>query len=52
MLNKIPTDPEILASKVDHVVAKIDKQLFEVFILKAGTGEVAGNKGFLIVVFS
>jgi hypothetical protein len=34
MLKKIRAEPEIFSSKVGHVVAKIDNQLFEFFSLK------------------
>jgi hypothetical protein len=52
MLNKIPTEPEILASKVDHVAAKNDYYFFQNLTLKGRTGEVVGNKGFYVVIFS
>jgi hypothetical protein len=51
MLNKIRTSPEILASKVDHVAARNTiSQVLQVLTLKAGTGELAGNKKFPGVV--
>jgi hypothetical protein len=55
MLNKIRTELEILASKVDHVAARKEiqvLQVLQVLTLKAGTGELEGNKWFPGVVFS
>ncbi len=50
MLNKIRTDPEIFASKVNHEPKKRDT-FSKVLTLKAFTGKLAGNKGFQVMFF-
>jgi hypothetical protein len=53
MQNKFRTEPEISGSKIDPSAAKKATSNFsKVFTLKVRTGELAGNKVLLVVVFS
>ncbi len=52
MLSKIRTEPEIFASKVDHVATEYDLRFSKVFTLKACIGKLTGNKEIYVVVFS